>query len=612
MAKPQISFRNLQPTPASLNRETREVDGIIATQNPVNRGSYVEILDVSGLMVNESVGSPILDNHNANSVDNVLGKIKAIRIHNGQVIATLAFSQVTRAMDTFTRIGEGILTGISIGYQVLEKRNETRNGQRVTIVTRFIIRECSITIQPADSSTGFRSQNHHQLNGGSKMDDNQQQQTQTTQQAPPISSLETRNQIRTLGRQNEIEAEEIDKLIDSGASLDQAKSHFWDLTQTRNRKAEIKITATQDDPATFQRRCEKALMVRMAGWDTLEKDDRELGAVREFKQRTLAELAIESMQRNGQDVRGLNQFNVWDRLLQTRSGSMTTSDLPTMLTSSGNRILIQKYGSLSSPLKMAMTRIDLADYRETRAVRLSEAEDLLETEEGGEIVSSILAEESEPMQVKDYKRKIVFTQRMLRNDDLAGLGDLFGKYARMVTRWEAEQIANKINSPGNMSDGFPVFERKSARSGKGRDNVTVGMFDNTFDLGDARRKLRKRKGLGGHVLDLNIAYLITDSNYETQAEKLLAEIQPDEVAHANVFSGKIRLLSSAYLSDDSAFFVARPEECPSLAYHYLQGMDGPQMAMMEDFDTQDIKFRVTHQFGCSWIDFRGWEKLEPT
>ncbi|MYA41313.1 MAG: hypothetical protein F4Z31_06140 [Gemmatimonadetes bacterium] len=612
MTTTNLLHRFLQPNPSTYNAQTREVEAVIASGSPVERrdarGTYIEILNPGGLEVERSINAPVLDSHNSMSVDALLGRIQGISVQNGEVHAKLRFSNSSSVLPHFEKIGDGTIQKLSIGYEVLSRQNGVTNGQRTITITGWVIREVSLVVIPLDQSTGFRSQQPLNLiNGDRNMDPNQQQPQNQTPQQQPISGENDRTQIRALAKDLEIDSAVADKLIDRGASLSDAKSEFFDVIQNRSKQqTQIRVTSTQDDPETFERRAVKSLILRMGG--ELEKDDKEAGAIRPLMSRTIGDLAIEHLQRNGEDVRGVTPSLVWER----SAGSLTTTDFPKLLVESSNRVLLDAYMASMTGLKQLCTRRDLSDFRETDAIRLSEMGRLEELAEDGEITATSRSEESEPMSIKTYARKIHLSRKALVNDNLMAFGSMVQDCGNAAAQTEADLLSDKINNPGNLADGRPVFELSTARSGKGRGNISAGsVLTVQYDLGTPRQALRERKSLDGKtILGLRPAYLLVASNLETIGEKLLAAIQPDEVQHANPFSGQLMLVVEPRLTADSAYMVAMPMDAPSLSYSYLSSRPMVQIEQAEDFSTLAMKWRVVLDFGANWVGHRGWQKLQ--
>ncbi len=390
---PELLKRFANTSPATINTQTRTVEAVIATDTPIlrrdTRGEFVEILLPGGLALETARDKPILDSHKQDSINALLGRITQVRISEGQVIAELKFSSSADVSPVFEKIADGTIKAVSVGYEVLERQTGNQNGRRIVEVRRWRIGEVSLVSIPADSNTGFRSKNRGKKKMETELNLNDDG-LETRSKTKGISGETDRTQIRALARNLEIEPEIADKLIDSGATLEVAKAQFFDVLQTRN-GPKIEITQTQDDPKTFERRVGKALSVRMGL--TLDEKDKESGAVKELMTRSIGEIAIEYLNKAGEDVRGTTPANVFEK----RSASLTSSDFPKLLESAGQGVLMAAFRGAESGLKQVATRRDLSDFCPQDAIRLSEMGRLQPLAEDGEIVASSRDESSESL-----------------------------------------------------------------------------------------------------------------------------------------------------------------------------------------------------------------------
>ena len=78
------------------------------------------------------------------------GTVAAARIEGGRGLATIQLSRADDARPIVDRIREGTLRSVSIGYQVLQSREERTNGMRTLVATRWRPRELSFVPIPAD------------------------------------------------------------------------------------------------------------------------------------------------------------------------------------------------------------------------------------------------------------------------------------------------------------------------------------------------------------------------------------------------------------------------------------------------------------------------------
>ena len=62
-----IHLRTLTPAPTTLDREARTVEAIVSTGADVQRGGFIERLDLTGADLSRLIGAPVLDGHRSGS-----------------------------------------------------------------------------------------------------------------------------------------------------------------------------------------------------------------------------------------------------------------------------------------------------------------------------------------------------------------------------------------------------------------------------------------------------------------------------------------------------------------------------------------------------------------
>lgn len=151
-----------------------------------------------------------------------------------------------------------------------------------------------------------------------------------------------------------------------------------------------------------------------------------------------------------------------------------------------------------------------------------------------------------------------------------------------------------------MADGLPVFHASHG-------NIGASVALTEAGLSTGRLAQRRQRGLGGELIDVAPAYLLVSPELETTAEKLLATITPATSADASVFAGKLELVVDPRLTSATRWYLAAtPGQVPSLEFAYLEGAPGPQIETRAGFEIDGLQIKVRLDFGCGWIDHRGW------
>jgi HK97 family phage major capsid protein len=141
-----------------LERGQKGEDGRVAisisSEVEVNRGWYTEILSHDpGAVVLEraALGLSFLVNHNTNDL---AGMVEDIALTDRKLRGLVRFGASERAAEIATDVTDGIRPFISVGYNILDYREEKRDGELYVIATKWEPLEVSSVPVPADPSVG--------------------------------------------------------------------------------------------------------------------------------------------------------------------------------------------------------------------------------------------------------------------------------------------------------------------------------------------------------------------------------------------------------------------------------------------------------------------------
>ena len=89
-----------------IRKDSDRATAILATETPVSRGGYLEILEISREAIDLSRAPvPLLLGHAADSIP--VGIVNDIRIEQGRLVGTLQFGQSQRAQEALTEVRSG-------------------------------------------------------------------------------------------------------------------------------------------------------------------------------------------------------------------------------------------------------------------------------------------------------------------------------------------------------------------------------------------------------------------------------------------------------------------------------------------------------------------------
>lgn len=152
---------------STVNDENRTVEVTFATEYPVqrydgqNRTYFNEVLsfDPSHVDMERMTNgtAPVLNNHMNTGTDGVLGKVESARLEGDHGVAVLRFAKTPDVDNTWEKVRDGILTGVSVGYRVNEYTVEKNDDIPTYRATSWQPLEVSIAPVPADPRSSVRS-----------------------------------------------------------------------------------------------------------------------------------------------------------------------------------------------------------------------------------------------------------------------------------------------------------------------------------------------------------------------------------------------------------------------------------------------------------------------
>ncbi len=561
-------------SPSTYNKDARTIEAVISTGADVNRGAYIERLSLDGVDLTSIAGIPVLDAHRQDSASRVIGVVESARREGESLVAVIRFTEAPDAQSIITRILEGALKGVSIGYRVLQwAPDSAHSGKRLRTAARWQIFEVSAVPVAADPAAQFR--------GTSIMEPEDNIETPVV---PANDAVAYRSQVRAIARTAGLNTEWADQQIDSDADLTAVRAAAFDAIQARAKPIRTQTPANDSAQQETTRRAD-ALLARATGTTPVEH-------AREFMGDTLLDHARFALRANGISFTGMDSDQIF-------RAAHSTSDFPNLLTSTANRALMQTYQAAASPVKsMARQRLH-RDFRPMTKIRLGGMPSLGKVAENGEIKSVTRDETKETFSLDTYGSIFSLTRQALINDDLGAFGEFATTAGRAAAETEAEIIVSILTGNPVMDDGENLFDSAHGNLAGAGGAISV------TTLHAARLAMRKQTDLNGKPINAVPKFLLVAPEQETVAEQVLAELNATTVAEQNPFAGRMTLAVDPRLPASAWYLFADPASVPVLEYAYLSSAQGPQIASREGFDILGMEFRVVLDFGAGAVDWRG-------
>lgn len=587
------------------------------------------VTDLAGLEI--AVQIPLLYNH-YNAPEYRLGELT--------VRKTDAALTVSGGIDPETEHGKAIISAgkkidwqLSHGAEIKEIQEVaageivTVNGREftgpLTVISKAILREVSVVAIGADADTSLRvAAGLNISNKGERMNKNNAPAPAVPAAAPAADDAAVkaavtaeRNRVASVRAALKEFPHMIDKAIEAG----------WSEEYCRDIAANAKAAVAglpqsglniinKEKPAATKEVIEAALCLR-AGIpeNTIEKDlgVEALEAAYPLRGMSLKEALLAACQ-----LRNIPTGVTMDRDV-IRAG-MADTDLPGIMSNVANKAMLKEFSAYESIAQRICADGDLADYKESQRIRLSDIGNLEEVALGGTVKESDVKDEVAVNQAKRYAKLFWLDEMIVVNDDLQAflkLPKLFGARAiRLI-----DQVFHKRLMQNPEFNGTALFHAD-------RKNLLTGT-DYAFGiegLKAARKLFLNQKDTDGEPIAVTPKYLLVPTTLESEAQELvLSALQITGEAKTKgatniVSKWGMEVVTSPYLENEKYegnsstgyYLFADPAMTDTFEIGYLQGRKTPTVEMGAfDMTHFGIAYRTRFDFGIREQDYRGIVKV---
>ena len=296
-------------------------------------------------------------------------------------------------------------------------------------------------------------------------------------------------------------------------------------------------------------------------------------------------------------------------LREVLRAAFSVHTLTTMLTSTGNKILLDGFNAIPQSWREVAQVRPVNNFKETTAFRLTTDLEYEELGPGGEIKHGTAGQESYAVTAKTYAKMLALTRQDIINDDLSAFADLrnrLGMGAAIAlnkafwTAWLAayDGAAFWTGARANLVT--------SAALGEAGLNLAVAAF-------------RKLAAPDGNMMSLQPKFVLCPPELESTALKLYSSQEVRDTTAstmtqtANIFWNRFKpvivpeLSNSAFTgySATTWWLLADPKILASALVVFLNGQESPTIESAEtDFNTLGIQFRGYHDFGMTMSEYR--------
>lgn len=321
---------------------------------------------------------------------------------------------------------------------------------------------------------------------------------------------------------------------------------------------------------------------------------------------TVADIARACLSRAGQSPGNLSRPDLI-------RAALSTSDFPGILANSLGKMLRAGYEAEPASHRAWVKTTHVPDFKEQSRVVLGSMPSLEKVPEGGEFKAGAFDEDrSMPFAVETYGRIITLTRQALINDDLGAFNTIVRNAGQASARVEADLVyAMLVENAGKgqtMQDARPLFDQAHGNLAPPQSGLDATV------LGLARTMLRRQIAVGGGILNLQPKFLVVPPELEQTAEVLLAASaqrvnQGADQTLAAPWLANLILVTEPRLADGAFYLVADSMQIDTFELAMLEGRDGPTVDESDEFNTAGHSYRVIHDVGGRFLDWRGVAKV---
>ncbi len=557
---------------------------------------------------------PVLEGHDRSTTN--IGVVTGLRAEGGRLRGELVLGASQRAQELAADIASGIVTGLSVGYQITEEQRDEK-AKRV-VATRWMPFEVSIVPIPADVSVG--------INRSHAMEENNIPSPSPA--GPPESAIEAATRaerqraadIRSIVRRARLPDGIADQLVNDGATLDQARAAVLDKLATASESFRTmqhvppdagihfgSVEAGNDYAEDFRAAAVDSILLRSG--IPVEQPH---AAARDVSAST-HELARLCLSRAGLSVR----FQRGPELIKR---ALTTSEFPGLLGDALHKTIRTGYENEPASHRKWVRVAPIEDFRLQHRPIIGSAPALEPVDEHAEFTFGSLSDDETSYRVSKYGKIVALSWEALVNDNLGAFLRVQPGLGQAARRKEADTVyaifSDNAGAGSAMQDGVNLFDATHG-------NVTAAGALNAQLLSTARALLRKQQALGGGYLALVPRYWIVPSEFETDAEIIMANASRRMTTEKTTpeWIESVELVVEPRLASTACFLAADPGQIDTVELGILEtepqnnpsavigAGPGPSIEQDLGFVRDEVRWKVRHTFGAKPLDWRGLVKM---
>lgn len=570
------------------------------------------VVDIQGMRVKDV--TPIIYDHNRNSVDAILGQTS--KVEKGNTLK--ASGEIMGDSDTCTRVltlgSRGYRFQASIGatpYKATEVEagaTAEANGQThqgpFLLVTESELDEITVVPLGADKTTNAAIVAAKPKKGEETMS------TENTKDMEAIRAAAVAEESRIAGIK--AAAKDHDTIrasaINEGWTVEKTETTIKDalLAAATKELADIKAKAKADEDAKgrpaapaikgsntdkVDGRVIEAAACMNAGLKSIEKayDSETLNKASDLKVRSLTDVVRAAMAAEGKRLDASRH--------ETREflqAAFSTRSIANVLSNVANKFIREGFGTVEETWKMISGVRSVVDFKANTGIRLVMANLLKELAPNGEIQHGSLSDETRSIQADTKALMLGITRKDIINDDLSALTELPRRLGFAAARtfnvdfWAAWTAALAAQFPTNNSKG-------------NYQNLALSLAN----LATVEQAFLQLKDSDGNPVGADASVLLVAPGNSVLSREIftstnLVSGNTTKSTAGNPFAGMYTPAVTRYLSGNGWALLANPQAVPVMEAAFLNGQQEPIVETADaDFNTLGVQMRCYYDYGVA-------------
>jgi hypothetical protein len=283
-----------------------------------------------------------------------------------------------------------------------------------------------------------------------------------------------------------------------------------------------------------------------------------------------------------------------------------------------NATLRRSYMEVNTTFQVWMKQAEsIQDFKAVHRVIGGELPDPRVIPEDGEFEETTLSDGAEQYKLVVWGERFSISWQSIVNDRFSAFSEIPVKQGRAMRRKQNKLAYGVINDNAALgNDSIAVFDANTHK------NLTTGVLPPTVaNFNTMYTQLAQQTGVSSQtILGLEPKFVLAPPALRGTVLQLLGSSADPASTNSgvkNIWENELQPVFDAQLgasatngSDVAYYFAVDPNDCDTVEYAYLQGLESPMLDQQVSFDRLAIAYRIYQAFAVKALDYRGLTKQQ--